>query len=136
MDVCEVDPGLNVNNPVDLVADARDLPSVLYEQYDTVLLSDILEHMLPEDIVKTLKSSKRCLKNGGKIVITWPEDKRRPEDQNVPGDPASLTSEKWYTGTIPGFHDRVYSFRDMKELIHEAGLVIGLCQVIMKSQPH
>ena len=83
VDVREYDPVLKRANKVDVLADARNLPSSLFAQFDTTILGEILEHFTEErDVLKTLEEAKKTLKPSGRIIITVPEDYRDPEVQH------------------------------------------------------
>jgi glycosyltransferase involved in cell wall biosynthesis len=77
MDIHAVDPALNRDNVVDVVADARDLPAPFREgEFDSLTVTEMLEHYRTEDVPEQLIKFKRCVKPGGKIIFTVPDDHR------------------------------------------------------------
>jgi glycosyltransferase involved in cell wall biosynthesis len=79
LDVVAIDPTSGCDNKADIVADARQLPEELYEKFDTVVVTELLEHMSYEDGIKVLENSKKCLKPDGRIIITFPLDTRETQ---------------------------------------------------------
>ena len=89
VDILDFDATLQRKNKVDIIADSRNLPPILHNKYDTVILGEILEHFLEEeDVLRSIKEAKKCLKPNGKIVITVPEDYRGVREQRY--------EEAWY----------------------------------------
>jgi 2-polyprenyl-3-methyl-5-hydroxy-6-metoxy-1,4-benzoquinol methylase len=81
-------------NKPDIVADCRDLPGPLNgRRFDTLVLGELLEHFPVEDVPDVLRKAKACLKPGGRIVITVPDDHRHPNDQHSHGDGTELYTE-------------------------------------------
>lgn len=95
---------------VDVVADARNIPEDLHGKFDTVIVGDVCEHLSDEDSVAILKSAKKCLYNGGKIIVTCPDDHRPPENQFLPNEVAKYG----YHSPVP--IDRLSSWMDMAGL--------------------
>ena len=112
--------------PVDRLADAR-IPYA-HNEFDTVILGDILEHMTDDDAVESLKSAKEALKVNGRIIITVPNDPRSIQDQNFANEPKDPELE--YIDGISHYHTR----RIPKELVRswckQADLKIEEFQVI------
>ena len=94
LDIWDVDPNTEWKNPIDILADARDLP---YEDkvFDTAILGDILEHCDDTDAKLMVDEAKRV---ANKVIITCPED-YRGEDEQTPFDHV-----KEYTRGISGHH--------------------------------
>lgn len=108
MDIMDHDPISGKEFPVDIIADARKLPETLYNQFDTVILGDILEYMTNEDINKTISCAKQCLKNNGKLIITCPNDTRSYEDQFKIAEKVhkkTITMQE-YTKGVKSYHSR------------------------------
>jgi glycosyltransferase involved in cell wall biosynthesis/predicted SAM-dependent methyltransferase len=116
IDIVKETPILKIPTKVDVVADARDLPSRFFGKFDTAILGDILEHMNDEDIVKSLVSAKKCLKKNGRIVITCPEDYRPHDVQHAVSDNSG------YADGISSYHERPITREMMEALIKKAGL--------------
>lgn len=76
VDSCAIDSITGVENKLDLLCDIRHLPAQLKIKFDTVLMGDVLEHYERAERPIFLKEAKSCLRNGGKIVITLPNDDR------------------------------------------------------------
>lgn len=116
VDVREVDHVTGEKLPVDVIADARDLP---YEaEFDTVVLGEILEHMEPADAVRTLRSARRALRAGGMVVITMPHDGRRDAGTL----PTPEGKKQFYAPGVYAYHYRSISLAELYGWIAEAGL--------------
>lgn len=102
----------------DVVADARDLPAELYWNYDTVVLSDVLEHFDDEGAVRALEEAVRCLRPGGRVTITVPEDYRSPTDQHGP----SFDFSQQYTEGVYAYHWRPCTKEIVEGWLAQAGL--------------
>jgi len=115
--------------PADVVADARSLPSSLHGRFDTAILGDILEHMNDDDIVRSLACAKKCLENGGKVLVTWPveTDAHRIKDEAETHD-GRIVRE--YCDGVSHTHNRTIDVSDMERLVHRAGLRIETRQPI------
>lgn len=122
VDVVERDEVTGRSIPADIIADARDLPDSLHKQFDSVLLGDILEHMTDDDAVKSLSCAKLCLRNGGDIVVTVPEDNRNGEPNNRPTN--------WYAPGVKNFHDRPITTQILDSWIRHAGMRMKIVQKI------
>lgn len=122
VDILETSPLTQIKNPVDILADARDLPPHLWRKFDSVVLGDILEHMNDGDIVKSLVSAKKCLKKGGKIVITCPNDYRPVPSQH------RHSSGGQYVQDISSHHERPISRKLLESLVKKAGLSVHFYQ--------
>jgi glycosyltransferase involved in cell wall biosynthesis/predicted SAM-dependent methyltransferase len=109
---------------VDLKADIRSLPVVHHGKYDTAVLGDILEHCEPEDGIKILQEANNCLRPGGKVVITMPEDTRPVFAQRGYEDESLM-----YVDQISYGHKHVT--RDMLfDWMHKANFMIRHCDAI------
>lgn len=114
---------------VDVVADARDLPESLHGRFDSVVLGDILEHMADGDIVATLRGAKACLRNGGKVIVTWPlEDGARQKVRQAVFKELPFDAESEYAPGCPAQHTRVITPEHMTSLAKTAGLDVVLSQ--------
>lgn len=123
VDILKKTPILNTKTKADIIADARDLPKSLYGKYDTAILGEILEHYRDEDICTILKNAKKCLRKGGRIVITCPEDYRPTIEQHgVHTEP--------YSDTGSSMHEYPLTKEKLCTLIHMSGLTIDHSQII------
>jgi len=132
VDVMERCPMMEVDLPVDIVADARNLPSTLHGQFDTVVLGDILEHMNDEDIEKTVACAKKCLNEDGKIVITCPDDTRSFKEQfDIAEDhlKKNITTKEYTTG-VKSYHTRSIDKTFLEKIAQKIGFKIELIQEI------
>jgi len=86
VDIHGTDPFTKAPNKPHVYADTRQ-PLPFGREFDTAILGDILEHMTDEDAVASIRNAKAVLKKGGRLVITCPEDHRKPEkkDEYAPG---------------------------------------------------
>lgn len=124
VDICEIDPALKTPNEVDIIADARDLPESLYNQFDCVIVGEMLEHMVCRDGVKVLQSAREALQNGGKIIITCPSDDRGIEEDIYTGEPIED-----YAEGISGRH-RYVTEPGLTGMVQAAGLSIDRIEEI------
>jgi glycosyltransferase involved in cell wall biosynthesis len=77
MDIQAVDLALNRKNDVDVVSDARDLPLPFApHSFDIVNSTEMLEHFETADVPAQLRKFAECLKPGGRIIVTVPDDHR------------------------------------------------------------
>jgi len=119
LDVADVIPFTGIETKADLIADARELPSILYDRFDTVVLGDILEHFLDhDDIIKVLNQAKKVIKKTGKIIITCPDDPRPPEQQQ-PG-----LEQRFYINGVSTCHEHRVSKEILYELLNQANLEV------------
>ncbi len=116
VDINEVSPGSGKPNPIQVKADARDLP--FENEADTVVLGDILEHMGDADILRCLQSAKRALRGDGRVVVTIPDDHRPPEQQHTMGQ----APPPEYTRGSSCYHLRSIPTAHIVALVEEAGL--------------
>ena len=123
VDILKENPN-GVKNKVDILADARDLPESLHGKFDTVILGDILEHMNDQDILRSLVSAKACLKTGGQIIITCPNDDRKRQLQRYD------QIAKDYTPESSSYHDRNMPKEDLIKLLKQAKLTPNLYREI------
>jgi hypothetical protein len=115
LDVNEKHPTFGYDTKADVIADARSLPEDLHGQFDTVVVGDMLEHMTPDDGVIVLQQAKKCLNNGGRVVITSPDD-RRGMDYDLYG-----ANVKPYAEGVSGFH-RPLPREELEGMLAEADL--------------
>lgn len=115
LDFYEKDPYTGVENTnVDIFADARNLPETLYNQFDTAILGDILEHFMETEQLLILENAKRALIKDGRIVITCPDDRRGIEHEIKEGYNKHRPMPKEY----------------LEKLLQDSGLNIELYQEI------
>lgn len=119
VDIVRESPILRQPTKADVFADARALPASLYGSFDTVILGDILEHMDDADMLRTLQQSKRCVRNGGVIIITCPDDARPVAAQHTNG----TTTEDYVPG-VSCYHRRPISRAHLEGLIRQAGMAV------------
>jgi len=124
LDVVEESPILKVKTKADIIADVRDLPESLTGKFDTVILGDILEHLVDDDIVIAIYNAKQCLKPGGQIVITCPDDPRPADAQHKINDNAG------YAEGVSSYHERPISKEYLEALINSAGCKVKHYQEI------
>jgi len=110
VDVVKTNP-FGVENKVDLIADIRDLPDSLKGKFDTVIVAELLEHLPKGDEVKALLQAKQCLRNGGRLIVTCPEETRTVEEQKelditMGSGLDNYKEENWYTKDCPSHHYR------------------------------
>ncbi|MCC6419936.1 MAG: hypothetical protein IT429_17005 [Gemmataceae bacterium] len=116
VDVWRHNPYTGMDVPADVLADARALPPDLYGRFDTVVLGDILEHYVDRsDVLRTLCNAELCLKPGGKIAITCPEDRRPPSAQVEDSRPI-------YTDGVLAFHAYPVTRQTIEGWLRDAGL--------------
>lgn len=125
VDVSKIDKDdgeVAVMNPVDVLADIRaPLPEELHGRFNTAIVAEVFEHYHDtNDITRTLLAAKQSLRNGGRIVITWPEDAREPQDQCVPEHENDVHNE-WYAAGVSRFH-RLLEKPEVLERLADAGL--------------
>lgn len=125
LDIALADPIHGNPNKVDILADARDLPESLHNSFDSIILGDILEHMSEEDIVKSLKCAKKCLREDGYLIITIPDDDRDFSRQHIKD---GVTGKELYADGISCFHLRRISKEDLERMISGAGMSIKFIQ--------
>lgn len=117
LDVTRQDPIMGLPFPAHVVVDVREtLPSCIGE-FDTVILGDILEHMIPDDQLRSIYEASRVLTPTGRLLITCPFDTRAPAIQQA----GSQGTEEYAEG-VSAFHaDRV-----TREGLRAACLSVGL----------
>ena len=115
--------GLQLNQG-DLKADIRQMPEDQYGLYDTAVLGDVLEHCYEEDGLKILKEANKCLKPGGKIVVTFPEDYRPPDKQHP-----TIHKDKVYVGNMKYAHrhDPPLTRKELFDWMHKADFMVRHC---------
>jgi glycosyltransferase involved in cell wall biosynthesis len=124
VDLLDRDPGGAHINKVDLKADIRRMPEEHHGRYDTAVLGEILEHCYEEDGLRILREANRCLKPGGKIVITCPEDYRSPEKQHE-----NENKDKVYAEGIQYAHrhDPPLTRKELFDWMHKADFMVRHC---------
>ena len=103
-----------------LKADASDLAVFASKSMDFVFSSHLLEHVEPEDVVKTLKEWWRLLKEGGYMTMYLPDEDEYPKM----GEPEANPDHKWnvnrdkvieYMRAIKGWDLIDYQKRNQKD---------------------
>lgn len=117
---------------IDVVADVRDLP---FESgsADELLCNDILEHIPPADVARTLTEWRRVLRPGGMIRLRIPDLKRiarRFLAGSLPEDEAMLLiygdqSPEW-GGTEWGSHKAGYTDQQITDLLAQYDLWVQM----------
>lgn len=110
------DPWTGRELKADIIADARRLPASLNGNFDTVVLSDILEHFEDSEAVKALKRAKDCLRPGGRITVSVPEDYSDPNKRD------NFTPGQKYTKGVYAYHWRPCTIEHVMQWANEAGL--------------
>jgi glycosyltransferase involved in cell wall biosynthesis len=118
IDINTVSPGSGRPNPIQVQADARDLPVFLHGAFDTVVLGDILEHMGDDDIVRCLQQARSCLVSGGRVVVTIPNDHRPADQQHTMG----MAPPPEYAPGSSCYHLRPLPRAHVLNLVEAAGL--------------
>lgn len=123
VDLLSESPILRAPTKADMIADARDLP--FREEFDTVVLGDILEHMQPGDAARALRSAAAALRPGGRVVLTVPNDHRPVDVQHVNG-----TRTENYAPDISCYHTRPIGQDEVEAWARAAGLEVLVAQPI------
>jgi glycosyltransferase involved in cell wall biosynthesis len=123
VDLHEVDHQTKRPNAPHLHADARQLPEVLWNRFDTVVLGDLVEHLHDLDMVSALNNAKRATVRGGQVLVTFPTDDR-PEWMQDP----DRGQNKDYAPGIPSHHARVLTKEHFEKLLTETGMRVQLCR--------
>jgi SAM-dependent methyltransferase len=123
VDIHKYERGIPLPFDLDLQWDIRDMPVIHHGQYDTIVLGEILEHCYKEDGLKILEEAHRCLKPGGKVVITFPEDYRTAEEQR------QIFSDEMYIDNIPYAHrnDPPLTRKELFEWMHRSKYIVRHC---------
>ena len=125
IEIHDVDPYTKIKNAPHFRADARDIPSQFWGNFDTAILGDILEHMHDLDIIASINNAKRCTVRGGQVVVTFPEDDR-PEFMH---DASRHTAPEYITG-VHSHHYRVLTKDHFEKLLKETGLKVKTYEVV------
>lgn len=86
VDALAHDPNTGDPHPAHVVADARD-PLPVGAEYDTAVVGDLLEHLTDDDAAAVLRNAAACLRPGGRLVVTCPEDYRGRAEQHGDREP-------------------------------------------------
>lgn len=127
LDVVSRHPKLDFVTPVDVIHDVRNpLPGDLQGQFDTVIFGDVIEHMSPEDGMKSIRNLKEALKPGGKLIITCPHDyrdkslvKKFHEEMGIPAD------DYFYVEGVTAGHRPVAPL-ELVKMLEDSGLFIDV----------
>ena len=123
-DINRYDIGLKTENPIDFIADARNLEGINDDAYDTVVFGEVMEHMTDEDCIKSMRE---CLRVAKKVVITTPYDPRPVKMQQPTWQEEQL--QAMYTdGVTTAHHERDEA--TLRKLIADAGGHIDFWQQI------
>lgn len=114
VDLHKVDKATGEVLPIDVIADARDLP--YSSEFDTVVLGEILEHMETPDAVQSLREARKACKPGGRVVVTMPHDKRAV--------PNLSPDRKFYAPGSFAYHHRYIGPQELLGWIESAGLKV------------
>ncbi len=114
VDINPVDPR-GYDNVAHLIADCRDPLPLPEKSFDTVILGDILEHMVDEDFHTALVNARPMVADDGHIIVTIPEDNR--------GKPADSAADL-YTNGVYSYHWRVTTKHMAEEWFRKAGLKV------------
>jgi len=115
VDALTVDPVSKKELPVDIVADGRNLPENLYNQFDTAILGDILEHFPEEGEIQLIEEAKKTLKPGGILIITGPDDHRIGIMEKIKGN---------YLADVPVDHITRLTKEHLKNLAEKTNMEI------------
>ena len=115
VDALTVDPISKKELPVDIVADGRNLPKNLYNQFDTAILGDILEHFPEEGEIQLIEEAKKTLKPGGILIITGPDDHRIGIMEKIKGN---------YLADVPVDHITRLTKEHLKNLAEKTNMEI------------
>lgn len=85
LDLRTEDPIFHRKTKADIIADCRDLP-LNGHKFDSVVYGDILEHFPVDEVPDILKKGKQCLKPGGRLILTIPDDHRPTSEQHSDSD--------------------------------------------------
>jgi len=122
VDILDYEPNRpDIRHKIDLQADIRHMPVVHHGEYDTVVLGEVLEHCNREDGIAILQEAHNCLKPGGKVVITYPEDNRTPEEQRFAGSEDAI-----YVDDISYAH-KLIQREEMFDWLHKANFMVRHC---------
>lgn len=100
----------------DLQCDARRLPVGMGRAFDTVALSDVLEHFEDKGAVEALREAARCLRPGGRITVTVPEDYSDPTGRK------DFTPGQQYADGVYAYHWRPCTAQIVRKWFAEAGI--------------
>jgi|GEM_PF-1312296 ubiquinone/menaquinone biosynthesis C-methylase UbiE len=90
--------------------------------FDYVFATEILEHLLTDDLILGLKEVKRILKPFGKFIITTPY-KEDLQEVICPDCGAVFN---------PGQHLQSFNEKNMKEILENIGLYVEYCKLVPK----
>ena len=126
LDVNTVNICAGMANKVDIVADCRDLPGPLDgRRFACVVLGEILEHFSVEEAPEVIRKCVMCLKPGGKLVITVPNE-HRPADQQH----SWAKGDELYAPGVFACHTHPIPREMLQEWLDRSGLVVETFQVI------
>jgi SAM-dependent methyltransferase len=116
LDLRKVDHVTGGTIPVDVLADARNLPFA--GAFDCVVLGELLEHMERSDALLSLVNAAIALRPGGCIIVTLPHDARRDAGTL----PVPEGEARFYAPGVYAYHYRSISRRELMTWIIDAGL--------------
>lgn len=120
VDVCTVDPVSKLPNAIDELADARHLPYT-DDEFDTVVLGEVLEHLLPEERQQALDEAFRVAK---RVVVTIPCDERSLDEQRLERSqiPCADVAAEWYAAGCSTYHTP-FSEADLYTAVSERRII-------------
>ena len=77
-------PYTDMEIKADVIADAR-YPLPFTEKFDSIIIGDVLEHLTELDTLLVLYNASIVLNDGGKIIVTVPDDRRDSEVSTIDG---------------------------------------------------
>lgn len=136
MDVTPIDPVVRTPTSFHVLHDARLPFPENIGKFDTVILSEILEHIPHDDWSSVLLNAKDALNPGGQILISIPLDDTRSrndqarwvEDQQLRRE--ALENEPEYAPGCPAYHRWTYHEDDLLSVVAECGLDVDVQQVL------
>lgn len=118
MDVLLESPITHARNPAHILHDAREPFPDSIGRFDSIILGDILEHLTPADGVRALANAAAVLNNGGKVIVTVPDDGNRTIlEQHLCAHGATE-----YAPGVNAFHHRQITQDDVYGQLRDAGL--------------
>lgn len=107
----------------DIIADAADLPPEMYDQFDGILASHILEHFSYWKTDKVLEGWIRCLKPGGELHILVPSLEWACREV-LSENPSPAVYAQLYAGQVNQWdvHYTGFTMRKLRQLMDRCGI--------------
>jgi SAM-dependent methyltransferase len=121
MDISTFDPATNRDLrtiPNYVQGDATDM-QFKDKMFGTVVLGEILEHCVESAALKILSETKRVLQDNGVIVVSYPLDGRKKEDQH-----GKNLIDQHKDGPITFWHQTVWDIPAFMGLLEKVGLEV------------